>query len=321
MSSRLSSASNRRRSIGRKFIGLNRSSDHGLLIGLTTLALLLVPMVAQSQPDTTLYIGTLEDNVVGPTRVQPGEVATVGLFYSDPSDNIQGFTITLCYDDLLTGIPGTFTTSGTILDVIGAEFVTEQVDDDPNDGDGKEIIIGILLDASPPFDGQTVPPTLNPLQIGSIQFQVPADTPCFTCLSVLFCDGINGNGQVLLSNRVIINSNSVVPAFLPGGEICVPKNALFVRGDSNNDSLIDVADVVHLLLYLFRGGDRPDCLDAADFDNDGLINITDPVFMTLYIFEDGLAPPSPFPDCGLEPIPDADGFECFLPTANCPACP
>ena len=276
-----------------------------------------------AQPDTILFLG--EQRVPGgpitPARTQPGAVATVGLFYSDPSSNIQGFTVTLCFDEGLQGLPGTFTTAGTVLDVIGAEFVTEQVDNDMNDGDGKELVLGILLDATPPFDGQTAPPTLNPLRIGSFQFQVPATLPCYDCLEILFCDGINGNGQVPLSNRVIIDSNSVAPLALPEGYICVPEHALFVRGDANNDGLIDVADVVFVLLYLFLDGEQPDCFDAADFDDDDMINITDPVFLTLHIFANGIAPPSPYPVCGLEPVPDTDGFDCFLPTANCPDCP
>jgi hypothetical protein len=275
-----------------------------------------------AQGDTVLYVGEENDpGVITAARAQPGDIAAVGLFYSDPSDNIQGFTITMCFDPQLQGLPGTFTTDGTYLDVVGAEFVTEQVDNLLSDGDGKQLIFGILLDAMPPFDGQTAPPTANPLRIGTFQFQVPATAACFACFPVLFCDGINGNGTVLLSNRVVINSASVIPLALPGGSICVPEHALFVRGDGNNDGLVDVADIVFVLQYLFLDGPEPECEDAADFDNDGHINITDPVFLTLYIFQNGIAPPSPYPTCGLEPVPDDDGFDCFLPTTSCPFCP
>lgn len=275
-----------------------------------------------AQPDTVLRVGVeREPGVISPARTEPGAIATVGLYYSDPSDNIQGFTITMCFDPLLTGIPGSFTIAGSVLALVGAEFVTEQVDNLVDDGDGKELIFGILLDATPPFDGQTAPPTLNPLKFGSFSFQVDPGVPCFSCLSVQFCDGINGNGTVSLSNRVIIDGNSVIPAALPEGFVCVPEHALFVRGDANDDGLVNVADIVFDLIYLFANGPTPDCEDAADFDDDGLITITDPVFMTYYVFLGGLAPPSPYPACGLEPVPDDDGFDCFLPTASCPDCP
>ena len=293
------------------------------LVRVLLLATLTTPFFADgllAQADTILSIGTARDNVVRATRAQPGEVAAVGFYYSDPSSNIQGFTIAVCYDPNLIGIVGTFEVS-FFLDVIGAEFVNVQTDDDVNDGDGKELIIGILLDAGPPFDNQTAPPSLNPIEIGTFQFLVPADTDCFTCLPIVFCDGINGNGNIALSNIVVIDSESVQPAALVEGEICVPRHALFTRADSNNDSFIDVADVVHVLSYIFLGGAVPSCLDAADMDNDGLITITDPVFLSLYIFRDGIAPPSPFPDCGIEPSPDDDGLDCFEPTALCPVCP
>ncbi len=292
-------------------------------IGLFALAAFALPLLTteiRGQADTVMSIGTARNNVVGPTRAQPGEVAPVGFYYSDPSSNIQGFTIAVCYDDNLIGIPGSFTVS-FFLSVIGAEFLNVQVDNLTNDGDGKELIIGILLDASPPFDGQTAPPSLNPIEIGTFQFLVPADTDCFTCLPVIFCNGINGNGQIPLSNIVVIDSESVQPEVLVAGEVCVPRHALFVRGDSNNDSFIDIADVIHILSFLFLDGATPQCLDAADMDNDGIMTITDPVFLTLYIFVDGIAPPSPFPDCGIEPSPDDDGLDCFEPTNLCPVCP
>ena len=284
------------------------------------LAVLGTPMWVSAQADTVLFIGTNRNNEIIETRAQPGEVARVGLHYSDPSSNIQGFTITICHDPILTAIPDSFEL-GSVFEVIGAEFVTVQIDDDVNDGDGKELIIGILLDAIPPFENQTAPPTLNPIEIGTIQFQVPATVDCFTCLPILFCDNINGTENLLLSNRVVIDNESVQPSALPEGEICVPRHALFVRGDVNNDGMIDVADVVASLNYLFLNGTVPVCLDAADTDNDGLETITDPVFLALYIFNDGIAPPSPFPDCGIEPTPDDDGLDCFEPTTLCPVCP
>lgn len=295
--------------------------SHGRWLFLACVLASWIPTAhVHAQPDTVLSIGSLRNGEVVPTRVQPGEIARVGIHYSDPSDNIQGFTITMCYDPQLIGIQDSFEIS-SILDVLGAEFVNVQIDDDVNDGDGKEIIIGILLDAGPPFEAQTAPPTLLPIEIGTIQFLVPNDIECFTCLPVVFCDGINGNGNLPLSNRVVIDGDSIQPAALLEGEVCVPRQALFIRGDANNDAFIDVGDPIFLLSYLFIFGPEPSCLDAADMDDDGLLTITDPVFMILYVFQDGIAPPTPFPDCGIEPTPDDDGLDCFEPTQLCPICP
>ncbi|MGA1201823.1 MAG: hypothetical protein ACO4BJ_02460 [Planctomycetota bacterium] len=302
---------------------LRPPSRGGLLPRLGALLLLvsaLSPTALLGQSDTVLSIGTLRNGVVVPTRVQPGEVATVGIHYQDPSSNIQGFTLTLCYDPILNGVPNSFAVS-PLLSGIGAEFVSAQVDDLETDGDGKEVIIGILLDAAPPFGAQTAPPTDLPLEIGTVQFQVPSDLDCFTCLDIVFCDGINGNGNVSLSNRVVIEAESIQPVALVAGQICVPRHALFIRGDANNDTWIDIGDTIYILSYLFLLGEEPKCLDAADADGDDYLTITDAVYLNLYIFQGGISPPTPFPDCGIESNPDEDGLDCFEPTELCPVCP
>ena len=87
---------------------------------------------------------------------------------------------------------------------------------------------------------------------------------------------------------------------------CQPTEALFHRGDVNNDSLLDISDAVGILDYLFSGGLRITCLEAADFNNDWLVDITDPVAALNYLFVGGDPPAAPGPvesSCG--PDPDA----------------
>jgi hypothetical protein len=253
--------------------------------------------------------------------IQPGGVQHFSFFYSDPSSNLQGFTITACFEGPLVALPGTFTIEGSILDDVDAEYVAMQADNSDDDGDGRQIIIGVLIDALPPFDGQTAPPTFFPQEIGRFDFYAPEDIDCSRCYPITFCNQINGNGSVVLSNKVVIDNESIDPAGYYNGQVCAPANALFVRGDANNDGLFDVADPIFMLNYLFLNSAEPPCPDAADADNDGLLNITDPVFMVLYIFGIGVAPPYPFPDCGLESYPDIDGLDCQVLSPACPVCP
>ena len=89
----------------------------------------------------------------------------------------------------------------------------------------------------------------------------------------------------------------------------------------NDDGLIDIADIVFLVTFLFSQGEAPVCSDAADTDDDGILAITDALFLALYIFLQGLPPPAPFPDCGLEPQPDTDDLPCVGPVTLCPVCP
>ena len=85
---------------------------------------------------------------------------------------------------------------------------------------------------------------------------------------------------------------------------CEIGSSFFHRGDVNNDSLLDISDAVGTLDYLFSGGLRISCLEAADFNNDRVIDITDPVACLNYLFIGGEPPAHPGPvesPCGEDP--------------------
>jgi len=88
---------------------------------------------------------------------------------------------------------------------------------------------------------------------------------------------------------------------------------LFIRGDSNNDGVVNLADGITTLGYLFGDSVLP-CQNSADTTDDGQIDITDAIYIFSYIFAGGAAPLAPFPDCGTDQT--ADPFECF--ESNCP---
>ena len=71
----------------------------------------------------------------------------------------------------------------------------------------------------------------------------------------------------------------------------------FRRGDSNGDSRLDIADVSHLLGWLFLGATEPPCRAAADSNTDGVVNIADVSWMLGWLFLGGPAPKAPG-DCG-----------------------
>jgi hypothetical protein len=62
------------------------------------------------------------------------------------------------------------------------------------------------------------------------------------------------------------------------------------RGDPNGDGIINSADVVFLLSYLFIDGPAPDPLCTGDCTCDGVINSADVVFLLSYLFIDGPPP-------------------------------
>ncbi|MBI4604226.1 MAG: hypothetical protein HY721_19885, partial [Planctomycetes bacterium] len=83
----------------------------------------------------------------------------------------------------------------------------------------------------------------------------------------------------------------------------------FRRGDSNLDGQVDISDPVHVLLFLFAGGEAPGCEDGADADDSGGIDLSDAIFLLNFLFRGGALPPAPGPaDCGADPSPD--GLSC-----------
>jgi hypothetical protein len=66
----------------------------------------------------------------------------------------------------------------------------------------------------------------------------------------------------------------------------------FRCGDANGDGVIDPADVVFLINYLFRNGPDPDPYEVGDCNGDGVVDPADVVYLINYLFRNG-----PPPDC------------------------
>lgn len=102
----------------------------------------------------------------------------------------------------------------------------------------------------------------------------------------------------------------------PGdGALCTVTVALpaesFIRGDASQDGVLDLADAIVALDFLFQEGPLA-CEDAADSNDDGMLNIADPIYLLGYQFSGGPAPLAPFPDPGPDPT-DTDGLGCGGP--------
>jgi agmatine/peptidylarginine deiminase len=67
---------------------------------------------------------------------------------------------------------------------------------------------------------------------------------------------------------------------------------VYVCGDANGDGEIDIADVVHLINYLFINGPAPQPMAAGDANGDCLVDIADVVYLLNYLFGEG-DPPKP----------------------------
>jgi len=70
-------------------------------------------------------------------------------------------------------------------------------------------------------------------------------------------------------------------------------DAVFLRGDTNRDFVVDLSDAVATLGFLFRGASPPKCKDGMDANDDGAIDISDPIFTLLGLFAGGEPMPHP----------------------------
>jgi hypothetical protein len=61
-------------------------------------------------------------------------------------------------------------------------------------------------------------------------------------------------------------------------------------GDVNWDGAVDLADVVFLVNYLFRGGTAPDPLRLGDPTADCAVNLADVISLLNYLYRGGPAP-------------------------------
>ena len=116
------------------------------------------------------------------------------------------------------------------------------------------------------------------------------------------------SNQLVGDGAVPISAASGALATCEGDVTAVPQSQ-FVRGDANADGSVNVADAVFIFNWLFLGGDRPTCLDAADTDDvaggGSDHNLTDGQYLLLWLFQGGPRPPSPGPvSCGTDPSPD-----------------
>jgi hypothetical protein len=204
----------------------------------------------------------------------------VGLWYRSPEDNngdewnqtdhIQGLSMALRFDPKCILCDGTFSLAGTVTETVGAEFVNVLCENELNDGDPGELIVGILVDALPPFDGRDLPPTTDYLKLVCVDFHTntggDASHPGGTCQecekSLLtfphFPDGVDvtdasGKSTPIIRNIVSVRKQKVDASGAPvydahgnpvidqvslnpnliDGEVTIQGEPTFIRGDCN----------------------------------------------------------------------------------------
>jgi hypothetical protein len=74
----------------------------------------------------------------------------------------------------------------------------------------------------------------------------------------------------------------------------------FIRGDSNGDGSVNIADAIYILQRLFAGGAPIACLETGDSNDDDSVNIADGIYILQRLFAGGAPIPPPNPGCGTD---------------------
>jgi hypothetical protein len=80
---------------------------------------------------------------------------------------------------------------------------------------------------------------------------------------------------------------------LPKPVLRSTKSGLFptwVSGDANEDSIVDISDVIYLQNYLFLGAASPKPLASGDINHDCNVDIADVIYLINYLFLNGPVP-------------------------------
>ncbi len=266
--------------------------------------------------------GPLDANgIPTPLEGKIGDQVPVHFYYRAPSEGpdgplppIQGLSVAGAYDCNLTAMPESFSFADTVLAETEPEFVHFEADNrrSADDGDACEFTLGILIDATAPFDGRTLPAAEGFERLFTVDFEIGGDAFCGHCLPIRFLDGVNGNGDVPVKNLVSMEFESRAPELFHC-EICVRGEPEFIRGDCNfssaNGSPVDIADAAAIVGFVFLEDawkfDAP-CEDACDANDDGRLDAADVVFVLEYLFvPERPEPPAPGPlAAGKDPTPD-----------------
>jgi hypothetical protein len=258
------------------------------------------------------------NNLPVPVEAPASGLAELCFWYCAPEDDepgheqldhLQGVSMALTFDCRLTCIEESFRVpEDSITHALEAEFVTFHCDNDPADGDGCEMVVGILLDALPPFDGRTLPPTSVPLKLACVDLRVPEDAECGTCFPITFENGINGSGKVPVFNLISTENMSFL-AITHDCEVCIVPVPVFQRGNCNFEGMVDVSDAAMVVSTLFGQGTwkpLPPCVDACDANDDGRLDLADAFAILHFVFNVSARElPAPGPmTFGTDPTPD-----------------
>ena len=113
-------------------------------------------------------------------------------------------------------------------------------------------------------------------------------------------------GTPVVDNVFVIGNQSVQPLTIDT-VIEVAVQNIFLRGDADGDLYLDLSDVINNLVFMTGACPEcpdPTCYKALDVNDNGIIDLADGVQLVNYLYTFGPPPAAPFPEPGPDPTPD-----------------
>ncbi len=260
--------------------GLNQYEVRGVLLGLSS-----APASCSSEVSVPVNLVSLPA-----IAAQPGQALEIPLSASLELPT-EGYSIPVDYDPLLFTIDGADLTGS---DAFGAEFFMVETD-------GVQGLTNLFL-LYDSLDIEHIP--AGPSRILCTIFgRVAESTPSGSVIT-LELPAAAGLPPV---SAVIVQNNGA--GYSPGrtdGQIDVNGNPVsaFIRGNANNDAVIDLADAITILDFLFSSGAAPTCPSALDANDDDAVDVADAVQILDVLFSGGAPLPPPGSGaCAIDPTP------------------
>ncbi|EQB63248.1 MAG: blue (type 1) copper protein [candidate division Zixibacteria bacterium RBG-1] len=153
-----------------------------------------------------------------------------------------------------------------------------------------DTITDVVYDAAP----DTISPCdiMSWIYLSTLTAQIDSHTVTSDS-SGLFNSGIMHPGDTF-SYQFVNKGTFGYHCVVHGGETGAVKVGIDKRGDANGNGTINLADIIYLVNFVFKGGPIPNPLCVGDANNSGgNPNLADIIFLVNFVFKGGLAPNPP----------------------------
>jgi len=247
---------------------------------------------------------------ISPSSTTPGGTASVTVRLTHTA-NVQGFQTAMTWDNTVLTL-STVDTNGTDVAALllpnTIEFFTTTGNPAISPGVGWGASAAIF-DFSPPFTSQILPPG-SQQSIVVYRFATVANPALVGTTTTLQLT--NGLGSPPLFNVITVAGSSVLPTRVDG-TIEFVNQPLFKRGDANGEGVVNIADAIFMIQYIFNDGPSPQCMEAANANGDSFTDISDAIFLIQFQFLDGNQPPAPYPACGVDTVGPSGSCNTYNP--------